>query len=283
MGSIKVFTYVSNILGLNFVDVSASYVFIVIFQVLALAHGFYFSFYQKFSSWHDFPKDIYFVIDTFQLEYIYLLEILFVVRALTKQKIQRRIYKSINFELTLKDDSSERNTFLCFLLLVSPRLMKLSVAGNSGYFEYMIKPTFSELTMASSDLMFIFYISKLTAHLRHIRAIVERKSHSGSFSVEYRKLLANLAVKHEINQRYSLELFLTISYNFLHLIICLYYVFMRIRFNQLKRVSGETFCQIETNFKLTFTDFITFVYLVQPIFSMASLFCTYQNYSNEVI
>lgn len=255
MGARKVFTYASNLLGLNFVDVPASYVFIVVVQAYAIISGFYFTFYTKISSWREFPKDIYFAIDCFQQEFLYLLQITFVVRALLKWRLQKKISDTINFEFNTRNDSCERNMFFGFLFLVLTRVMKWAMSDSFATFKYMIKATFSELTLATNDLMFVFYISKLTAHLRYVREKIQTKATTGVFLKEQRELLTNFSVKRAINQRYALEIFLTVSYNFVHLIISLYYIFMRIRFNHLNslyRKSSKTF----KSFGKFFDDFI---------------------------
>jgi hypothetical protein len=182
-------------------------------------------------------KDIYFIIDTFQLELLYVFHVIFVIRAIKKRKLQKQISKAIESNLSVKNDRSEKKMFFGVLYLVLTRVLKFLVSTSAPALVYMTKAMFSELIFATSDLMFVFYISKITAHLRSIKTKLLWKSQSKVFYKEERELLRNFQIKRDIQQRYSFELLLTVSYNFLHLIVSLYYIFMRIRFNLLNSLS----------------------------------------------
>lgn len=252
----KVFTYISNILGLNFVDVPAPYAYIVIFQVCAAFQGFFMTFYWKFSMFDELPKDIYFFIDTFQLEVLYVLHLTFVVRALVKRKLQKKISDTIRFSLNANNDASEMKMSFGILYLVLSRVLKLAVSVTVPMLIYMTKAMFSELIFATSDLMFVFYISKLTAHLKLLKLKLLRKNLTKTFENEERELLMNFQVKRDIQQRYSLELLLSVFYNFIHLIISLYYIFMRVRFNLLNSVSRKNIF----SFLLSFLSNLSLIY-----------------------
>lgn len=149
------------------------------------------------------------------------------------------------------------------------------------YWIFHFLNAYPEIAFAASGFMFSYLISLLVEDLKKVKAII--KTRNGLMSIK--NVLANLKLNGDVQKRYTTELLISIVYNFVQLVISIYFISMRIIFNQLKTLEGfenfyEKFLTLKTFF---FKDFKTFLYLMQPIFCLWIVFSTYQKYLNQVM
>lgn len=241
MDARRIFHVVISILGLNFDKLSAPLSIISIYQVATLGFGFYASFYSKFMKFKKLPLDIYFIIDTIQIELLYTLQVILILRFLHKRDLQKRIFEKISHELWSKEKKSnaaEKRFIRNFLVIVFIRIVKINLA--SGLTESFTKKQMCpELLLASSDFLFQFYITKLIQHVKFIRQNLESGQKFGFCLRERTQILRNFKIKRDIHDRYSLDIFVTIAYNFMQLVIALYFISMRMKFHHLSKPSRE--------------------------------------------
>lgn len=233
-----VFFFISSLLGLNFTSKGlATKASIISFQTAIVAYGFYMIICKRIPAYREKTTyNIFFMIDAFQLELIYALQLFFVCRALWMRKLQEKIRKSLS---TTNDHIAERKFLINFSILLIARMLKVVLVEHAGIRIYMLRVLFAELVFASSDFMFSFYIFQSIASLRNVRANLLNENDQQAVKDAKLEVLKQLWTKRDIETRYSLELLITITYNFTHLIISLYFFCMRIQFDLLKSVDGK--------------------------------------------
>lgn len=223
---------ISNLLGLNFYVFVVPKTFIVIFQMFILSFGFYFGLYQKLLNFNTIKLNIYFFTDTLQVELFFAVQIFFLTRAIIKRKLHSKISNNIHFKMIKSKNKSERKFLTNLLVILVVRISKFVFVKNRAGRIFMLKPVFTELVLSSSDFMFEYYVSLLTANLRYI------KNQMNVVNYATNDFLVNFWAKRDILERYSLELFVSVAYNFLQLIIALYYICMRFKFNFFNTITG---------------------------------------------
>lgn len=234
------FLFISNILGLNFTNLLAPIKVIIIFQVLAVGYGFYISIYWKISHSKELTKDFYYILDTIQIEVVYVISLIFVLRAFWKRSLQGNILSKMErITNCLKNSRESERTFLSFvLLLISSRTLKFLLGRTIVATIYTSKSMFSELIFASSDFMFAFYVMQLRKCLRSLIDVIQNNNCMITKDLR-EKLLYLFSIKKDIQSRYAFELFLSISYNFVQLIMSFYWFSMRVKFNRLSTSNGK--------------------------------------------
>jgi hypothetical protein len=165
-------------------------------------------------------------------------------------------------------------TKLMILLIVRALHMKFS----NIYLSLTLMIT--ELVCAVSDFMFTFYVNLLQIQIKKYTSDIT------PLNIKKLKVHEEAMVFYKLSkllcQRYSIALFVNISFNFILLIIGFYWIFIRIAFNhlKLKGMRFQIFCF--PKFLLSFPDFVTFIYLIQPIMNLWSIFNSCQECSREV-
>lgn len=226
--------FILNIFGLDLSIRVASKELIVISQLFMISFGFYFNIYKKILSFNTIKKDIYFLSDTVQVDVLYTLQLVFVVRSLLNYKLQASISKSLSFKVQQR---YLIKYFSCLIILIIVRVLKFHFVSSPEGREFMMKSTFAELTLSISDFQFEFYISLLIENLRDIKKSLKFDQTNDEslriFNKTRQAVLHNFSVKKNIQRRYSLEVMMTVVYNFLQLLIALYYIFMRAQYHYL--------------------------------------------------
>lgn len=235
MGVRKVFLIISNCLGLNFSEKFAPLAVVVFYQIISLGYGFYSSFYKKSVEFGKLTKDIYFIVDIIQGELLFTIQVAITIRAFTMRAFQKELDTKIENLWSHKrcSRSGEKKFIGNFFLIILIRIIKIKVATGTSII-FMLKQMFSELSISSSDFLFQLNIGKLTANLKAIRSKLLAGRRFGYCEDEREELLKNFWIKRDIQRRYSFELFATVAFNFAQLIIALYFICMRIKFNRLK-------------------------------------------------
>lgn len=235
----KIFRLVVNLLGLDYSFIFAPVAIMIVYQCTNLGFEFYLIFYDKIVRIGAYKKDVFSLLYIFQVEVLYVLQIVFIVRALCLRKLQGKIFQAVKPVSNEFSPSEHRRFLRNVLIILTVRFLKMSSQNGSKSLIFLTKTLFSELVFASSDFMFEFYMLNLVRHLKEIKLKMENMKQDEDIEQFKKQLLENFWIKRNIQKRYSMELLSTVIYNFFHLIISLYWVFMRAKFNRLKTFGGK--------------------------------------------
>lgn len=177
---------------------------------------------------------IYTMIDVIQVELFYVLQVIFTIRAFRKRQ---KIKKTFDY-LSMKN-RTERKFLIYFFILLVVRILKFSLTETIASFIYMTKMMFAEMTVASSDFLFQFYVSMLIVNLKKIKEKLVKAKTKQKIDEIKQEVSQHFILKRKIEKHFSFELFLSIIYNYVQLVICLYWTFMRVKFKRLSRLNGK--------------------------------------------
>lgn len=143
-------------------------------------------------------------------------------------EIQEILRKNFNCD----DASGVERTFLSFTakfcLMVCIRVLKLFFAGTT----FSSNAMFPELVCSINDYAFTFYVELLSVCIKNYADNIKIENVM-SMDVRHHHLkFVKLARK--INQRFNFGLFFTISFNFILLILSLYWFFIRIIYGPMR-------------------------------------------------
>lgn len=237
MSESKIFLILTNIFSLNFSRFVLPVFFVAILQVFLLIYGFYMLIYLNLAFYVENMKHvtIYTIMNIFQVEVFYVLQVIYMLRALTRKKLTKEILDSI-FLMNINRKKIERKFIANFAIIVLVRILKILSSFSSFY---MIKMMFAEITMATSDFVFEFYTSALIENCKEIKEKLKLAKDKKRIDEIRRKILQNFHLKRKINKRLSVELFMSITYNYFQVIVSFYWFFMRIKFDRLNNLHGE--------------------------------------------
>lgn len=176
-----------------------------------------------------------------------------------KLKLSIKNFKSV--------DKAWKNTgkfkiCICLLVLLIVRSIKLYIAPTFIHVAYALCSMIPELIASLSDFVFVFYIDNLTNEITkcnknlrleqlNLRTVNEIKNSLDKFH----------QAAYNICKVYSSRLIFTLSFNFIQLVLSLYWIFIRISFGHLHGVQG----------------FATFLYAIQPTLCFYVIFKATQN------
>lgn len=241
MISRKIVFFATNLLGLNFSFITASVLWIAIFQAFTIAYGCYFILYIRTTVFATKLKrvTIYTLIDIFQIELFFFMQIFFMIRAFRKRFVLKDILNDINKNVQAVSSKSGKTFFLNISIIILVRILKIALTDSFNYGIYMTKVMFSELVFAGSDFLFQFCIIEMTDYLKEVEVKVLAAKSKEEFKKLEQNIVENFQTKRKLAKCFYLELFITIVYNYIQLIISLYWTFMRIKFNRISRLTGK--------------------------------------------
>lgn len=159
---------------------------------------------------------------------------------------------------------------LCKLLvIISVRALKLLVSPAFVNVAYALCAMMPELTSSMNDFAFVYFVNCLTESIKQFN--FDLSENPETFDLENlkkveKKLEEMFVINRYICRIFSSRLLFTISFNFVQLIIALYWIFIRIAFNHL---GGSN-------------DLATFLYVIQPLLCIYTIFEAAQKCLNEV-
>lgn len=140
------------------------------------------------------------------------------------------------------------------VVLLVTRGVKLYVGPHFVNTAYALCTMMPELNASLSDFAFAFYVESLTHEINHFNQDLRLSVMDLKKVKEVEKQLEKLQqTSHDICELFSKRLMLTIFFNFIQLVIALYWIFIRIAFNHL-------------------SHFVTFLYIVQPLLCIVTVF-----------
>jgi len=247
-----IFFFITNCLGLNFYDFRAPFSLIFLIQFIIQIISFYLIFYYPIflvpKSWY-WGNGIYSVTQTYQSIFPLLIQNFLIIKAYVMRNQQKFIALKLRPKFTQKDGKCERKFIYRIFLIILARVLKccFSINWNSGIFYF--QTTFAELIYSSNDLMFVYYVELMIEYLDFINHKVEMMRTQNDLKIIKQEIFEVFKLKRMIIDRYSIDIFITILYNFILAIISFYWVVMRLIFNHLKMFhSFGTFMHFPTPF-----------------------------------
>lgn len=181
--------------------------------------------------------DIYFIVELISKEMLILIQIFIFIRNYYLNSHQFFEILSEYFKYKLSEKSQKRlQTVMSIIIfcIALKLMMKFTGSFPRGIF-FILSTTTAELTLFMSDFLFILLLENLLEKLKKLRREIE---YGNNLQIIDKKLLRHLEVERIVFSRFSQELFITISFNYFKLIVCLYWIFIRIRFKRFTKMEG---------------------------------------------
>lgn len=231
------FHFVTNLLGLNFSCITAPILLVIFVQTVFISFGLYVDVYLKVLYYvQEVEKiTIYTMMGFLQIEIFFILQLVFTIRALIYRKYLNQISENVDWKIKLGSVKQERKFFLHVLSIVALRTVRICYNTAWPGVIFMTKTMFAELVVASNDFLFIFFVCLLIKHLKTIKSKIVKLQPTSKRKIRAikKEILENFTTKRKIEKRFSIELGLSITYNYIQLVIALYWIFVRIKFNRL--------------------------------------------------
>lgn len=193
----------------------------------------YSSFYFPIANKWFIGRGVYNVLGIFQTSFPFFIQNFLIIRAYLMKKTQQEIVNDLKFEFNLKTKKCEKNFLFCVIFIVIVRFLKYSLTSNISYLIFNTQSAFPELIFSCNDLMFVFYLELITESLENLsRKVIAIKSNN-QLKIMQRKICKIFQIKRKIVHRYSVDLLVTITFNFILTIISFYWLIMRLIFNHL--------------------------------------------------
>ncbi|KAL7017415.1 hypothetical protein ACKWTF_010368 [Chironomus riparius] len=266
----KIFCGLTNCLGLCFHDIKVSLISIFVVQILINIFNilaiFYVPFYKSKRSWYR-RHGIYSVIEIYQSIFPYIIQTFLIAKSYLMRNQQKFLSEKLKPKFTQKIGKCEKNFLIRVLVIILIRITKFIWGRSKTSIIFNSHTTFPELIYSSNDLMFVYYVELLIEYLEYINYKIQMMRTKNDMKIIKREIYEVFVLKRKILERYSMDIFITISFHFLVLIISFYWVIMRLLFNLLKR----------------FDDFATFLYFIEPIFIYWIMFSKCEEFYSKVI
>lgn len=262
----KFFNYLTYYLGINFCEPEKHYKTFVCVQLLIQSYSILTVFFlPKLASVKILTHGIYALAGLFQYMLPYFVQNFLIVRAFLNKKQQN----NLRFEKFCGFDNGERERNFLFrvLVIILIRIVKYIWGYKSRYATVFTSQTnFSELTYSANDLMFVYHLEALTRYLELVdESATMARSHADVKQIK-QEICEIFIMKKKLMNRYGLDIFITTVYNFVLLIISMYWVLMRVYFNLLKTIG----------------HYWTFLHFLEPCFIFWIVFSRCDKFTNMV-
>ena len=265
----EIFCIVSNCLGLNFYDFKAPIILFLLFhffaQSLNIFSVFYYPYYMAPESWYS-GHGIYSVTQIYQSILPFLMQNFFVIRAFLLRNGQKYLSEKLRPNFTQKIGKCEKNFLIRVFFIIFVRGTKYLWVPDEHSGIFNSHTAFPELICSSNDLMFIYYVELLIEYLEFINCKAQMMRTQKDMIIIKRRMCEIFSLKRKILERYSIDILITVSYNFVLTIISLYWVIMRLIFRDLEH----------------FADYATFLHFLEPMFIYWILFSRCEKFYAKV-
>jgi uncharacterized membrane protein len=176
--------------------------------------------------------DNYFVIEVIQGELFLVLQMYLFWRVHKTSKFYNKLMKLKQIQI---DTKFEKRILTFIFLIISSKIGKflITIRLFPEYFIYFMKTAIPEITLIMNDVFFIVLIQSLANNLKLKKSLHSRKK-------SYNKQVFDIfKIEKMIMERFSKDLFVTISYNYFQSLICFYWTFIRLHFGKFKRLEGK--------------------------------------------
>lgn len=246
----KIFHLFTHFLGVNFSAFSLKTY--VGFFIAINAFNIYLSFYIPIKqNWFN-KLSIYIIMNSYQMHFPFFIQNFIIFRAYLLKEKQRKILVQLIPKFPQKVGKCERNYLLRILFILTVRILKLACSSNIGGYIWMLQTFICELIYSGNDLMFVYYVELMVEFLDYInQKILTMRTYEDLKGIR-RDIIHIFKMKRKIQKRYSVDLFVTITYNFVLNITSFYWILMRAIFHHLEKLN----------------EIVTFSYLLVPVFVM---------------
>lgn len=230
----SVFIFVTNIFGLNFFEEVAPFTLVILMNISFDVFTIVMIYLCEAPIQHF--KSVFACVDFIQLVLPLVVKDFVFIRAMFNvefdKKLEHKITTTFAPEITMKQQKIYLVTLTFYILVYSVKVLDSNVYNWSQYFPNIFN--------AATDLFFVYQIMRLRDHFRDIQT---RKC-----SDLKAEIIKAIEIQRALFSRYSKYLAIAISLYFILIIISLYWIFLRIIFNNFDEFWGESL-SIEKNQK----------------------------------
>lgn len=262
MFNIRIVSIIVSLMGLNFSLDVISVIWILSFQFFVLIFTLMVAINGLAYNNPLMKVNFYMFLDVVQLILPYFVRVLVVMHTFRKRNLQRKINQNLmkilqNIGVKKISKKAITNTIAWCVMWI----IKLNLVTNFGGRLYNLSMMLTGIFYAANDFYFTYHIDCLTAHLKSIR----RRSRTRTLAKTADAILSNIALRLDVERKFSFELCATVSENFMLLISAIYWIFIRIVYRHLNK----------------FSEFATFFYIIHPSFCLYSTFNAYRKLTEE--
>lgn len=238
MNLYKLFTFTTNILGLNFFDEVAPFTLVLLVNIAADVFTFVMIYIGTMLSNPRF-KIVFICVDSVQLVLPLVIKDFAIIQAMKNasfdKKLDRKMASCVEPSITKKNQKFFLINFAITFLMFFTKIM---IAYNFPSFTmYTLAHLFTNQFNSATDFYFVYQIMRMRDHLKSLRT---------KFCADIKgEILKVLEIQRALFSRYSMYLTCVISLYFLLIIISLYWIFLRIIYNNLKNIRGELNVQLK--------------------------------------
>lgn len=205
----------------------------VVFGITALVYTNFSYYFIKHPG--SFKFDIYFVVDIIQGEVFIILQIFFYYRIhkLSSLKFYESIFKYFRWRL---NEKSQKRLHLRIMIITMSRITRMILYFPDSQI-YTLATASCEIVLSTSDFIVVLLFENLIDKQKVIQYQILNDV-NGRIGLS-EKITEMLKIENFILRRFSLEIFITIAYNYFQIIVCLYWTFIRIKFTMLQSRGSE--------------------------------------------
>jgi len=235
MSTRKLFLVATNLLGLNLSRLALPMRWIVASQIFINSFSIYLT-WNRIVNWRKIS--VFFYIGLYQMVVPILMYVIMTLRTLAFRKEQKEVFDVLD-SVPIQNSKKERKFLISLFILIVVRIMKLALANDWPNVIYVSTPMFSELMHATNDIMFAYFFDSLSDQLQFASRLLMKNRDNSQIVGDI--IIQNILAKRKIQTKFSIELMITIAYNFLQLSISMYWVVIRLLYGYLNVYTGESF------------------------------------------
>lgn len=178
--------------------------------------------------------DIFFLTDRLHKEILIAIQIYIFYRIYrySNHKFYEKLSKYFKWKF---DTKAQQKLHHRLILIIIVRIIKCIFYHQRAILNALIALS-AEVTLATSDFIVVFFVENLNKKLYLIKYQIVNKIHPQKI---HQKLIDHIKIERKFFDRFSVELFISITFNYIQLIHCLYWIFVRITHNRLREPVGE--------------------------------------------
>lgn len=235
----KLFTFTTNILGLNFFEEVAPFTLVLLLNIAADVFTVVMTYIGAMLS-NPHLKVVFICVDSVQLVLPLVIKDFVIIQAMKNasfdKTLERKMASLIEPAITKKNQKFFLvNVVITFLMFFT----KIMIAYNYiGFTTYTLAHLVTNQFNSATDFYFVYQIMRIRDHLKSLRTKF-RANIKG-------EILEVLKIQRTLFSRYSMYLTCVISMYFLLIIISLYWIFLRIIYNNLQHIRGKLIGNIKS-------------------------------------
>jgi hypothetical protein len=238
MGVHRIFLFITYLLGVNFYYGQKIKIKFILSLIVMNVVNVYTVLYYPISEKWFIGRGIYNILGIYQTVVPFFVQNFIIIRSYIKRQIQHQILKELKNDFLLETEKYQKKFLMRLLAIVIVRLLKYSMSHHISYLVFNTQTAFPELIYSCNDLMFVYYLELMIEYFENIsRRIFPLKSEDDLKYLRH-KICKIFLLKRKIMHRYSIDLIVTITFNFILTIITFYWLLMRLIYNHMFEVSG---------------------------------------------